>query len=137
MLLVDERQKLARSSPPHWTSTWSTCLCCDEVGDEKGEEVLEVVEAHRGDVEQPASARRGQHGTDRYQSSPGEEGLGETSGSTTNKWDPAKHRAQTVTEQSEGPQITDNWPQHDLILTQNHLRTCKNVLGGQSRDFCC
>ena len=85
MLLVDERQQLARSSPPHRTSTWSTGFRCDEVGDEDGKEVLQVVEAHRGELEEPASARWGHHGTDRYQPSSGEEGLGETSGSTTNK----------------------------------------------------
>ena len=53
----------------------------------EGEQVLEVVEAHPGELGQQASARRSNHGTDRYQPSSGEEGLGETSRSTTNEWE--------------------------------------------------
>ena len=87
MLFVDERQQLARSSPPHRTPAWSATFRCDEVGHDEGEQVLEVVEAHPGEVGQQASARRSNHGTDRYQPSSGEEGLGETSRSTTNEWE--------------------------------------------------
>ena len=87
MLFVDERQQLARSSPPHRAPAWSATFRCDEVGHDEGEQVLEVVEAHPGELGQQASARRSNHGTDRYQPSSGEEGLGETSRSTTNEWE--------------------------------------------------
>ena len=87
MLFVDERQQLARSSPPHRTPAWSATFRRDEVGHDEGEQVLEVVEAHPGELGQQASARRSNHGTDRYQPSSGEEGLGETSRSTTNEWE--------------------------------------------------